>query len=430
MGWAQSWHEQRAFFQTILRWSLLGSAVGLLAGTASAIFLAALDWATATRVAHPPIIFLLPLAGLALGWVYHRYAGTAARGNNLIIEQLHLNRDPLPRRMAPFILLGTVWTHLFGGSAGREGAAVQMGGSLADALRRLLNLQGEDRRWMILAGISGGFGSVFGTPLAGVVFALEVQNTGRVRYEGLIPCLAAALVGDLTTRAWGIAHTHYPHLADPGLQPTLLLLVALAGIIFGLTSLLFIELTHRIKHLAARRLASPPLRPLVGGLIVLVLALLLGTQDYLGLSLPLIRQSVEQGDVFPLAFLLKLIFTAITLGTGFMGGEVTPLFVIGSTLGYTLGTLLGLDPHWLAMLGFVAVFAGASNTPLACTLMGIELFGGGAAIYIGLACFIAYVASGHRSIYLTQRIGTPKTAGVDARPDETLEDLARRWSDH
>lgn len=414
--------EQFTILVHTLRWAILGGFVGVLAGTASAIFLISLAWATSTRVAHDGLLYLLPAAGLFVGWVYQRYGKTAARGNNLIIEEVNTNGASIPLRMAPLVLAGTVATHLFGGSAGREGTAIQMGASLADAIQRRLRLTSEERRWMLLAGISGGFGSVFGTPLAGFVFGLEVHRVGRIRYDGIVPCLAAALVGDLVTRGLGAPHSHYPQLATASIDGLLVLKVILAGALFGLTSLLFIELTHVVKTLARRLLAAAPLRPAVGGVVVILLALVVGNRDYLGLSLPLISQSLDGTGVIATAFLLKLVFTAVTLGTGFLGGEVTPLFVIGSTLGYALGGLLGVDTSWLAAIGFVAVFAGASNTPLASMLMGVELFGGGSAIYLAIGCFAAYLASGHRSIYITQIVDTGKAAALHGGiSDKTFE---------
>jgi H+/Cl- antiporter ClcA len=391
-----------------IQWLALGMLVGALAGSASAIFLLALEWATQTRVNNGALLFALPLAGFFLGWIYHHYAGTAAQGNNLLIQQLQHDDAPIPRRMAPFILIATVWTHLFGGSAGREGAAVQMGGSLADGVRRLFRLQGEDRRALLLAGMSGGFAGVFGTPVAGFIFALEVQRFGSLRYENLIACLTAAIVGDLVARALGIQHSHYPTLPIQSIQPLWIMLAVLTGIACGLTAQAYIRLHHWIKTQSAQHIPYPPLRPFIGGIVIILLTLILGTQDYLGLSLPLINQSLTGEGVLPVAFALKLLFTAITLGMGFVGGEVTPMFVIGSTLGYSLGSLLGVEPSMLAVLGFVGVFAGASNTPLACTLMGIELFGGGGTIYLAVACFTAYLLSGARSIYPAQQTGTPK----------------------
>ncbi len=400
------------------KWVCLGGAVGVLAGLASAFFLLSLDWVTQFRLAHPWIILALPMAGIALGWFYQRFAGIAAQGNNLIIHEIHAEHTPIdiPLRMAPMILLGTLVTHLFGGSAGREGTALQMGASLADALgralKRIFDLSHRDRRLMLMAGISGGFGSVFGTPVAGAVFGMEVQHIGQIRYEGIVPCLTAALVGDLVTRALGVGHAHYPQISALGIDPLLLLKIVIAGILCGLTSRLFVALTHTIK-LFSTDLPRWWLRPALGGFAVLTLTGLLGTQDYLGLSLPLIQRSVHGEPITVMAFLLKLTFTAITLGTGFLGGEVTPLFVIGATLGHSLGHLLGVDPAWLAMLGFVAVFAGASNTPLACMLMGLELFGGGSPIYFMLICVVAYLCSGQPGIYTTQRLAVRK----DGNPD-------------
>ena len=418
------------FLKMLVKWGALGSAVGVLAGTASAVFLISLTWATNFRLDNPFLLFLLPLGGLLVGWIYHRFAGTAARGNNLVIEEVHTNGSLIPLRMAPFVLFGTVVTHLFGGSAGREGTAIQMGASLADGLRRALRLNPADRRLMIMAGIAGGFGSVFGTPMAGFVFGMEVQSVGRIRYDGIIPCLVAAVVGDLVTRGLGVKHSVYPVLANFEIEPVLLLKVALAGIAFGLCSILFVELIHRIKHWQSHWIKYPPLRSFVGGLVIVGLTLLVGTRDYLGLSLPLIQQSVSGTGVVTFAFLLKLVFTAITLASGFMGGEVTPLFVIGSTLGYTLGLALGVDPVLMASIGFVAVFAGASNTPLACSLMAMELFsvGGSSALYIIVGCVVAYLASGHRGIYNTQIVNAPKSMGVDVLADEPLHLLAERRS--
>jgi len=405
----------------MVRWALLGGAAGVLAGIASTIFLVSLGWATQTRLANPYLLFLLPLGGAIIGWVYQRFGGTAARGTNLVIEEVNLNRARIPLRMAPLVLLGTVFTHLFGGSAGREGTAVQMGASLADTLRRLFDLHGENRRLLIMAGISGGFGSVFGTPLAGFVFGMEVQRVGRIRYDGIVPCLAAACIGDLTARALGATHTHHAPLPNVPLDLILLLKVLIAGIAFGLTSLLFVELLHAIKHVLGKFIKPLPVRLAVGGVAIIALTLLVNSQDYLGLSEGLIAQSLEGSGVPTFAFLLKLIFTAVTLGSGFVGGEVTPLFVMGATLGHVLGGLLGVEPTWLAGVGFAAVFAGASNTPLACALMGIELFGSGSALYMALACVAAYLASGHRGIYSTQRIDTPKNAHAAVQPEDSLE---------
>ncbi|MDZ4765391.1 MAG: chloride channel protein [Chloroflexota bacterium] len=393
----------------LLKLAFLSAIIGVLAGTASALFLVALAWATDFRVAHPDIIVALPFAGFAIGWMYHRFGRAAAGGNTLIIAQIHSNNAPIPARMTPMILVGTVVTHLFGGSAGREGTAIQMGASLADTLRRLLERIGltiapDERRWLLLAGMSGGFASVFGTPAAGFVFALEVPRVGRIDTDGIAPCLIAACVGDVVTRAWGVGHAHYPALPVTPIDAGLLINVVLVGAACGLVARAFVALTDAIRHQLRTRIPYPPLRPLIGGVIVLLMVALAGTRDYLGLSLPLLQASVSGVDVPPLAFAGKLAFTAVTLGSGFVGGEVTPLFVMGSTLGHALGGIVGVDPAFMAALALVAVFAGASKTPLACAIMGVELFGGGAAIYSMVICVAAYLAAGRRGIYASQRI--------------------------
>lgn len=393
------------------KWLLLGGLVGILAGSASALFLITLDWMTNTRLANGWLLFLLPLAGFFVGWVYHRFGGRAKGGNALVIDEVHINQDRIPLRMAPFVLAGTLITHLFGGSAGREGTAIQMGASLADTARRIFGLTGNDRRLMLLAGISGGFSSVFGTPIAGFIFGMEVDTVGQVRYEGIIPCLTSAIVGDWVTRAWGASHSHYPLAPLINTTPDVMLKIALAGIIFGLTSRLFVRGIKWVKA-GLSRISYPPFRPVIGGLVIIGMVLVIGNADYLGLSLPLIQNSVRGEGVIIYAFLLKLIFTVVTLGSGFLGGEVTPLFVIGSTLGYSLGVILGLDPAWVAMVGFVAVFAASSNTPIACIFMGIELFGGNIALVTVVGCMVAYLASGHEGIYHTQRVGTRKAGRV------------------
>lgn len=393
----------------LLRWVGLGSVVGVLAGLASAGFLEALAWATRTREGQPWLLFGLPLAGFAVGLAYHYGGGRAAGGNNLIIDEIHDPQAWVPRRMAPLVLAGTVATHLCGGSAGREGTALQMAGSLTDGFARLARMVAADRRLLLIAAIAGGFGSVFGVPLAGCVFALEVQAVGRLRYDAIVPAMTASLVGDQLVRALGVAHTPVPTLDEVHLDPVLVAKVLVAGLAFGAVALLFTELTHGLKRAFAARVRWAPARPLVGGLAVIALAYAAGTRDYLGLSLPLVTRSLAGGvGVVGFAFLLKLVFTAVTLGSGFQGGEVTPLFVIGATLGASLGHLLDVPVPLMAALGFVAVFAGATNTPLACTIMGVELFGAGPVALLAVACIASYVVSGDGGIYASQRVDVPK----------------------
>ncbi|MDX2037634.1 MAG: voltage-gated chloride channel family protein [Isosphaeraceae bacterium] len=414
--------EQLELLRDLVRWSGLGIVVGVLAGIGSAAFLHGLNWATSTRLAHPNLLLFLPFAGAAIGLVYARYGREVEGGNNLILERIHSGQGDISWRMAPLIGLSTIGTHLFGGSAGREGTAVQMGGSFADLVARCVRLPRPERRILLMSGISGGFGAVFGTPLAGTVFGLEVLAVGRMRYDALVPCFAASVVGDLVCRALGIEHHPYPIGEVPAATPAMLAWVLLAGIAFGAASLVFAELTHAIHHLMRRATKHAWLRPFAGGLAVIGLTAAVGTRDYLGLGLPLIEASFEPGRVVLWAFAIKIVFTAVTLGTGFKGGEVTPLFCIGATLGAAFARVYGLPEGAFAAFGFTAVFAGAANTPIACILMGIELFGAEPAVLTSLACITSYVVSGHRGIYLSQRVDTPKSHRIELAEGGTLRD--------
>jgi H+/Cl- antiporter ClcA len=401
--------EVRRLVAFLGRWVVLGSVVGVLAGLSSAGFLLTLDWATDVRLAHPWLLWLLPAAGLAVGLAYHYRGGDAVAGNNLILDEIHEPKAWIPRRMAPLVYAGTVVTQLFGGSAGREGTALQMSGSLTDAFSRLVRLGPADRRTMLIAALAGGFGAVFGVPVAGFVFALEVQSTGRLRYDALVPAVAASLVGDLVVRALGVHHQDIPAFDGIDLSPGLVGKVAVAGVAFGLAARGFTALTHAARWAFARVATWPPLRPFLGGVAVIALTYLVGDRDYNGLSLPLIAASLAGGaGVAVLAFAWKALFTAVTLGSGFQGGEVTPLLVIGATLGVPLGHLLGVDPALMAACGLVAVFAGAANVPIACAVMGAELFGADGFVLFAVACVASYACSSAEGIYTSQRAGTPK----------------------
>ncbi|MBX0290292.1 voltage-gated chloride channel family protein [Hymenobacter sp. HSC-4F20] len=405
----------------VLRWLLLSGLVGVAAGSASALFLVALEWVTNWRERHPWGLVLLPAAGFLMGLAYHHFGNRVGRGNNLILDEIHAPTAPIPLRLVPLVLGGTLLTHLFGGSAGREGTAVQMGGALADQLTGLLRLRPRDRRLLLIAGMSAGFASVFGTPLAGAVFGLEVFLLGTIRYEAVLPAFLAALSADFVTRAWGVGHTHYPQLAAAAITPLGLAYTLLVGALFGLAARSFATLTHWISRQFAR-IAYPPLRPVAGGVLVVAAVWALGTTRYSGLGVPVIVAAF-QAPLPPHDFLLKLVLTALTLGCGFKGGEVTPLFFIGAALGSALAVVLPLPVALLAAMGFVGVFAGAANTPLACTLMGLELFGVQAAGYLALACVVAYLFSGHRGIYSAQMIGQAKHLRLGRQQGKRLGEL-------
>ncbi len=409
--------EQWGNIRQLVLWTVLVVPVGLLAGSASALFLWSLDKITETRWEHGWLLFLLPVGGVLVSLLYQWLGKSAEGGNNLIMEQIHAPGGGVPARMAPLVFIATLVTHLFGGSAGREGTAVQMGGSLADAYRRLFRIDAAHQRMLLMAGVAAGFGSIFGTPLTGAIFAMEVLVIGRVQYEALIPVLVASIVGDMTCAAWGVHHTAY-HIAITGtehLDLRLLALVVAAAICFGLAGRLFSGLTHILQAFWKKLIPIPFLRPAAGAVVVIGLVYLLGTRDYLGIGVTSpspggvsIMSTFQPDGATPWSWWWKLLFTAVTLSCGFKGGEVTPLFFIGAALGHTLGVLSGAPVDLFAGLGFIAVFAGAANTPLACTLMGVELFGAHYTVYFAVACFVAYFFSGYTGIYHAQRVGVPK----------------------
>jgi H+/Cl- antiporter ClcA len=386
-----------------------------------------LNVATKLRESHHWLIAFLGPVGLLVGLMYHYLGRQVEAGNNLILETIHQETDDprkiIPVRMTPLILLGTFLTHLFGGSAGREGTAIQTGASLADQLTRPLRLSNRNRRILLMCGVSAGFGSVFGTPLAGAVFGLEVLATGSMSYEALVPCLLASFAGDLVVHAWRVQHTIYTVPYVPHITVTGILSSIAAGIVFGLVSLAFAKSTHAVSHLAKKLIAYPPLRPAAGGVLVSGAVFAIGTTKYIGLGIPTIVGAFT-GKLPPWEWAGKFAFTALTLGAGFKGGEVTPLFYIGATLGNALSHLLPLPTPLLAGMGFVAVFAGAANTPMASTLMAAELFGTEAGAYAGIACVISYLFSGHAGIYTAQRLGRAKHRSLAHEEGHSLAKIA------
>ena len=405
----------------LFKWLSLAIVSGILVGSASAVLLVSLVWATNTRESNTWIIWLLPLGGLAVGLMYQYWGKSVVKGNNQLIDELHSPKNIIPFKMAPLIYIGTVITHLFGGSAGREGTAVQMGGAIVDQFSKLLKLNKDDRKILIIMGISAGFASVFGTPLAGAIFALEVLIIGRMRYDAIVPSFLAAVIADFTCTAWGVPHTHY-HIDVVPLMSTIGFFTAIvSGVIFGVVSTFFSKGIHRFQDVA-NKLKYAPLRPFFGGLIIALVVFLMGTTKYIGLGIPTIVEAFETPLPF-YDFAIKIVLTTFTIGVGFKGGEVTPLFFIGATLGNALALFLPLPMALLAGMGFVAVFSGATNTPIACTVMGIELFGIEAGVFIAIACVTAYLFSGNTGIYSSQIIGSAKSDSLNYTKGKSLKEL-------
>lgn len=435
--------EHYNIIKHLLRWTLLILPVAIIIGSAVALFLWSLSYAIHFRFAHPWLLFLLPLAGLFIHFIYQSAGKSSEKGNNLIIDEIHKPGGGVPVRMAPIILITTVITHLFGGSAGREGTAVQIGGSIAAMFGKWFKLNEPDMRLLLIAGVASGFGAVFGTPLTGAIFAIEVLTIGRIQYDALLPALIASVIGDFTVAAWGVHHTAYhidvlpdtPYLLSSYLPFNWLLVakVIIASAAFGLASTLFSLMVHEIKAVFLNLFNRKWLIPVTGGLIIIALTYAIGKPDYLSLGIDAeykgaitIPSAFHAGGANTWSWLWKTIYTTITLGTGFKGGEVTPLFYIGATLGNTLSGLLNAPVSLFAALGFIAVFAGATNTPLACTFMGIELFGGEHALLFAIACITAYFFSGNSGIYSSQQIAVPKITDAGFAAETSLSAANQR----
>ncbi len=408
----------------LAQWLLLGSLVGILCGASSALLLWLLERVTDFRVGHEAFVYALPLAGLMIGLAYERFGQSIVAGHNLVIDTIHDNGPEIPLRMAPMVFAGTVLTHLFGGSVGREGTAVQMGASMTDWLSHRLGVDKSVRRQLVAAGVAGGFGSVFGTPIAGAVFGLEFIVLGRIEYDALVPALVASIIGNMTTRAFGIVHPHYPASLYLPLTPLLLLKWLVFAVVVAVVSTVFIELTHALQKQGERHIPRLSLRMFLGALVVVGLWKLVGTGDYLGLGMPTIERAFIDPNLPSYAFALKLIFTTVTLGAGFPGGEVTPLFFIGATLGSVLARLLGIPLELGAGVGLAAVFAASSNTPLAMSIMAVELLGAPVLPHVAIVCVVAYLLTGHRSIYPAQRLVRSKV-GAKLKRMTSLRDMAK-----
>jgi len=410
--------EGRSFFISVIKrvgWIIPSSIV---TGVLVAFFLISLEYVTTFRFEHPWIIWLLPVAGILITWLY-LFKKSASAGNDLIIGEIHDAGEGVPPQITPLIMITTLITHLFGGSAGREGTAVQMGGGITAWFFKKLRIDNAQKGLLLTCGIAAGFGAVFGTPLAASVFAIEVLAIGKIKHHAILYCLLAAVVADLTCRLAGGHHTSYKVLLTPAVHKSirwistdslLLLKVIAAGCVFGYASRLFSFTSHFTKDLALKVFPGKWLRPIVGGSLVLVISYVIGNFSYLGLGVSnpdphsvTILSAFEPGGATYLSWFWKLVLTVITLGFGFKGGEVTPLFFIGATLGNILAVISGAPVAVFAAIGFLAVFSGATNTPLACTIMGVELFGTDNVLLFAAGCFAAYFCSGHTGIYRTQK---------------------------
>ncbi|MCT4663610.1 MAG: chloride channel protein [Flavobacteriales bacterium] len=390
-------------FKDILGFLLMILLIGFSVGSASAVLLLALEWAFEVRSQNFWLVALLPLGGLLSGILYFYGSKESEKGNNLIIDQFFDPTKRLPWLMAPLVLVGTTITHVFGGSVGREGSAVQMGGVISDWLGALFKWLNPNRSLLMILGVSAGFASVFGTPLAGAIFGIEVFKRGRFQINYLLPSVLVAFVADFSCNLYPVHHAHFlvPVFDDWSFETVFWILIV--SVLFGATAWLFAKLSHYFGALFKRIPLKSFWYPVIGGIIFMIPILLSGNTRYLGLGVEVIESAFIEPSL-SYDFIFKLLLTTFILGAGFKGGEVTPLFFIGATLGSALSIFVPIPFALLAAMGFVAVFSGATNTPLACFLMGGELFGWQHSVFIFVAVYIAFFVSGKASIYSSQRI--------------------------
>ena len=386
---------------TLLKWLLFSLAVGLSVGAVGALFHMAIDWGTSFREGHGWILFLLPLAGLMIVFAYRITGMSDDKGTEYIIGAVREGRI-LRIRTAPLIFISTVLTHLTGGSAGREGAALQLGGSMSNFIGRLLHLDEKDDRIITMCGMAAGFSALFGTPLAAAVMSMEVVSVGVMYYSAIVPCILSALIAEGVAVAMGIAPTAFQVTGVPELEPLVLVQLVGLGILCALVSILFCGLMHLAPKFYAKITSNPYLHVLLGGILVLVLSLLLG-RDYNGAGVGIIQNALD-GQARPEAFFLKIVFTALTLAAGFKGGEIVPAFFCGATFGCFYGALLGLPASFSAAVGLVSVFCGVTNCPLTSILLAYELFGGEGLPLYALTIAVSYMLSGYSGLYHAQKI--------------------------
>lgn len=426
--------KYKNFFSVLGKWVVLGSIIGIVVGSTTTFLLETNDYLGNVREKNVWLIGLLPLGGIILGYIYMNYGkvflnntlNDTAELNNLVIDTVH-GKKKVPIRMGPIVYFGTFLTVFLGGSTGREGAAVQMGASIAEAVNRFFKINTLDTKILIMCGISAGFGAAFGAPITGTVFGMEMAALGKIKFEALVPCLVSSFVGHfMTTAVLGHKHEEFIIQNVPELSFITFTKVILVSIIFSLLSVLYCQLRHSIQNFSEQLFNKNHMkRAFVGGIIIVALTLIIGSQDYNGRGLQMLEQSFKEA-VPPFAFLSKLVFTAVTLGTGFVGGEAIPLFFMGATLGNTLHSFINLPISFLAALGLIATFSSGTNTPIAAFLLAMEMFNGKGLEYFFVACLVSYIFSGHHGLWPSQQIYEPKSRLYCIPTAETIENVKKK----
>ena len=394
--------ETKVYIKTLIKWLLISTVLGAAGGFVGSLFHFSVDFATETRVEKPWIIFLLPLGGLLITFMYRLFRSKGHIDTNLVIESVRVKKK-IPFVTVPLIFISTVITHLLGGSAGREGAALQLGGGLGYNFGKILKLKESDIHIIVMTGMSAVFSALFGTPVTAAVFSLEVVSVGAFHYSGFLPCIISSITAFAVSKSFGIAPVRFKISILDGVAIDTMARVFVLAVLCAVISIIFCMAIRKCGKYSKKLVKNSYLRAFLGGLLIVFLTLLVNTRDYNGAGMEIIERAIS-GNARPWDFILKIIFTAITIAAGFKGGEIVPAFFVGSTFGCVAGSLLGLDAGLGAAVGFTALFCGAVNCPVASVFLAIEVFGTQGILYFALTCAISYMMSGYSGLYKSQKI--------------------------
>ena len=391
-----------SYITVFIKWMMISVMVGALGGTLGSVFHIAIDAVTEFRLNHGIVILFLPLGGLAITGMYHAFASKGKIDTNRVIESVREN-GKVPLIMVPLIFLSTIITHGLGGSAGREGAALQLGGGIGYNIGKILKLKEKGSRIIVMAGMSSVFAALFGTPLTAAIFSLEVTCVGTFHYLGLLPCVIAAIIAYSISQMFGITPVRFVGVLFESLSPELAIKVIVLSLFCALVGILFCTTLHKCEYYLAKGVKNRYVRTVIGAVLVILLTMVVGAQDYNGTGMDIVANAIS-GTAKPEAFLLKILFTSITISAGFKGGEIVPAFFIGSTFGCAVSGLLGINPGFAAAIGFVALFCSVVNCPLASIFLALEVFGTEGILFFAITCAVSYMMSGNYGLYHSQEI--------------------------